>query len=389
MKIPISKIDFSNEDKEAVIKVLDSGWVVQGPSVEEFEKRWSEFTGSKYSVAVSNCTNALQLSLSAVGIGSGDEIIVPSFTWIASANAVEALNAKPIFCDIDLDTFNINPDLIEQLITSKTKAIMPVHLFGLSADMYEILKIAKKYNLIVIEDAACGFGSKYKGKHVGNFGLTGCFSFHPRKAITTGEGGMITTNNESISSKLKSMRDHGAAVSDLQRHMGNKPYLLPDFPYAGYNFRMTDIQGALGLTQMKRANEILLKRKAIAERYNEALKEIDWLKLPYQNADYSHGFQAYVCLFSPDKITEKNVELVNRQRNKFMEYLFDKGISTRPGTHAVHNTTYYKEKYKIEPMDFKNSLISEKCSIALPLFPSISDTEFNYIIKTIKAFKYE
>jgi dTDP-4-amino-4,6-dideoxygalactose transaminase len=387
MKIPIAKTLFTEKEFENIKVPLKSGWVVQGPFVKEFEEKWCKFTGAKNSIAVTSCTTALHLSLAALGIKAGDEVIVPSFTWIATANVVEYLNAKPVFCDIEIDTYNINPSLIESLITSKTKAIIPVHLFGLSAKMKEINEIASKHNLLVIEDAACGFASKYFGKHVGNLGNTGCFSFHPRKAITTGEGGMITTNNNKLAEKIRAMRDHGATTTDYQRHIGAKPYLLPDFPYLGYNYRMTDIQASIGVTQMDRADWIYEKRNSLAKKYDKELKNISWIKTPFHNKDFVHGYQSYVCLFQPEKITLENVFEINKKRNDFMDYLQSKEISTRPGTHAVHLLTYYKDKYDIKPRNFPNSLIADHCSVAFPLYPSMSEEEFNYIISSIQSYK--
>lgn len=389
MNIPIAKTIFTDKEFENILRPLQSGWVVQGPYVAEFEKKWSKFTGAKHSIAVSNCTTALHLSLSALGIGIDDEVIVPSFTWVATANAVESLNAKSVFCDIDLLTFNIDVSQIEKLITKKTKAIIPVHLFGLSAEMNEIMAIAKKHNLFVVEDAACGFGAVYKGTHVGNIGNTGCFSFHPRKAITTGEGGMVTTNDDSLSEKLRAMRDHGATISDHQRHHGNKPYLLSEFPYLGYNYRMTDIQASIGTTQMDRANEIHNKRVEWADRYDKLIDEVKWLKKPFRDKDYVHGFQAYVCLFQPEKISLSNVKKVNEMRNDFMDYLQQKGVSTRPGTHAVHMLDFYKHKYSIVDTNYPNAMIADKCSIAFPLFPSMKEEEFNYIKEHILNYKPE
>jgi len=387
MKIPIAKTEFSEEDFNSVKKVLESGWIVQGPGVKGFEDSWCEFTGAKYSVAVTSCTTALHLSLIAAGIGIGDEVILPSFTWIATANAVEYTGAKPIFCDINLSTFNIDTEKIEELITEKTKAIIPVHLFGLIANMDRINSISSKHGIKVIEDAACGFGAYYKDVHAGNFGDYGCFSFHPRKAITTGEGGMITTNDSESAGLLRSLRDHGAAVSDLQRHKGIKPYLLPEFPHLGYNYRMTDIQGSLGLSQMKRSGEICKRRNEAAEILTDNLKQIEWLKVPEYGSEYKHGFQSYVCLFSPDEITEINIGDINAQRNKFMDYLFENGISTRPGTHSVHMLEYYKNKYKLESTDLINSYIADNCSISLPVFPGLTEEEIGYIIDKIKSYK--
>jgi perosamine synthetase len=387
MKIPIAKTTFQKEEFENIVKPLESGWVVQGPYVAEFEKKWCSYTGSKYSIAVSNCTTALHVSLAALGVGYGDEVIVPSFTWVATANAVESLGARPVFCDIDLRTFNIDTADLEGLVSDKTMAIVPVHLFGLAANIKDIMSFASRESIFVVEDAACGFGAKYKGKHVGNFGDTGCFSFHPRKAITTGEGGMITVNDKLLAEKLRAMRDHGATTSDHQRHFGNKPYLLPEFPYLGYNYRMTDIQASIGSTQMDRADDIHKRRTEIADMYDEFIDGIEWLEKPYRDKDYEHGFQAYVCMFKPEKISMNTVSDVHKKRNDFMDYLQQNGISTRPGTHAVHILEYYAKKYKIKPKDYPNAYFADRCSIALPLFPSLTDEEFEYIRKYITNYK--
>ncbi len=388
MNIPIAKTVFTDSEFDEILKPLKSGWVVQGPYVNEFETKWSGYTGAKHSIAVSNCTTALHLSLAAMGITVGDEVIVPSFTWVATANAVEYTGAKPVLCDIDLTTFNIDTTKLEALINKNTKAIIPVHLFGLSADMNELMKIAGKHNLLVVEDAACGFGAKFMDKHVGSIGNTGCFSFHPRKAITTGEGGMITTNDDELAVKLRAMRDHGASISDHQRHHGNKPYLLPDFPYLGYNYRMTDIQASIGSTQMNRPEEIHAARTAIADKYDKVIDSISWLRKPFRNTDLGHGFQAYVCLFTPEEITDSNISKVNNLRNKLMDHLQQKGISTRPGTHSIHMLDYYRKKYGFNNNDFINSYIAAECSIALPLFPSLSDEEINYIAEVLTEYKF-
>ena len=203
MHIPIAKTNLSQKDIDSVKLPLESGWLVQGPKVKEFEEKWSSFTGSKYSVAVTSCTSAMHLSLKALGFKPGDEAIVPAFTWISTANVIEHLGGKVVFCDIDIHDFNIDTEKIEEKITSRTRAILPVHLFGLAAKMDPIIDIARKYSLHIIEDAACGFGSKYKNSHVGTFGATGCFSFHPRKSITTGEGGIITTQSSKLAEKIK------------------------------------------------------------------------------------------------------------------------------------------------------------------------------------------
>jgi len=386
LNIPIAKTEFNKEDFQAQVKPLKSGWIVQGPYVKEFEDKWNSFSGANHSIATTSCTSALHMSLIALDLKEEDEVIVPAFTWISSANVVEHIKAKVVFCDIDIKSFNINYKKLESLISAKTKAIIPVHLFGLSADMDPILNIAKKNKLFIVEDAACGFNSTYKNQHVGTIGDTGCFSFHPRKAITTGEGGIVTTNNQELAIRLRSLRDHGAAMTDLQRHHGNKPYLLPDFPYAGYNYRMTDIQASIGCTQMARATEIGQKRKDIAILYDEKMSEVDWLLHPKYSNDFGHGYQSYVCLFRPEAITIENISKVNLMRNKFMEYLHENGISTRPGTHAVHMLDYYKNKYNVNPEDYLNAYIADQCSISFPLYPTLSNEELEYILDHISKY---
>ena len=310
MNVPIARTNLLPNEIESVLKPLNSGWLVQGPKVQEFEHKWSEFTKSKDSIAVTSCTTALHLSLAALGFGKGDEAIVPAFTWISTANVIEHLGGRVVFCDIDPITFNIDINQIENKITNKTKAILPVHLFGLSADMDPINEIAQKNNLWVIEDAACGFGATYKGSHVGNLGTAGCFSFHPRKAITTGEGGMVTTSDIDLAEKIRCLRDHGAAMSDLQRHLGAKPYLLADHPEAGYNQRMTDIQASLGSSQMDRARDIVNERRRIAKIYDEAFKDLYWLRTPECPKGYEHGYQSYPCMFGLENSSQNDLLLM-------------------------------------------------------------------------------
>ena len=384
MNIPIARTKLTKSEFDIVRKPLESGWIVQGPYTKKFEDKWSKFTNSDESIAVTSCTTALQLSLAALGFEPGDEVILPAFTWIATANIVEHLGGVVKFCDIDLETFNIDVNQVEKHITSKTKAIIPVHLFGLSADMNPIIEIAKKYNLWVVEDAACGFGAKYYGTHVGTIGDTGCFSFHPRKSITTGEGGMVTTSNSALADKIRSLRDHGATMSDYQRHHGAKPYLLAEYPYAGYNYRLTDIQASIGVTQMDRAEDIIKERQKIGRKYTKELGKMNFFQLPYENDSFVHGFQSYACIFNVNNIKIKNVQDINNQRNQFMDDLQNAGVSTRPATHAVHMLEYYKAKYSIKPMDFPNAYIANECSISFPLFNGMSDDEQSYVIKKIK-----
>jgi perosamine synthetase len=385
MNIPIARTSLTEAEIQSVLGPLRSGWLVQGPKVREFEEKWSVFTGAKHSIAVTSCTSALHLSLAALGLQPGDEVIVPAFTWISTANVVEHLGGTVVFCDIDLNTFNIDVEQLKQKITPKTKAIIPVHLFGLAAEMREINQLAKQHGLWVVEDAACGFGSRYHGQHVGTLGHTGCFSFHPRKSITTGEGGMITTDDDALAEKIRRLRDHGAAMSDLQRHLGARPYLLADHPDAGYNQRLTDLQASLGAAQMERAADIISERQRLAKIYDGAFADLPWFKTPAHIEGSVHGYQSYPCLFQPEPITADSVSRINQARNAWMDELQQVGISTRPATHAVHMLKFYREKYQLKSEDFPNAWAANDCSISLPLFHGMTEAEQSYVIDKVRA----
>lgn len=388
MKIPISKPYFDTEEKEIIQKPLESGWVVQGPFVKEFEQLFAEFTHAPFAIACSNCTTALHLGLCALGIGANKRVVVPSFTYIASANAIEYTGATPIFCDIDLHTYNLDTTALEQILQSqKIDAIMPVHLFGLCANMPRIMELAQHYNVRVIEDSACGFDSLIGTRHSGTFGNCGCFSFHPRKAITTGEGGMLITSDSALATLVQSLRDHGASTSDLERHKKGGS-LLPKFEILGYNYRLTDIAGALGVAQMRKAKNIMQRRRAIAAAYTAALANHPFLLPPLILDDYTHGFQSYVCLFGGlqalENLTLEQIDSLNLKRNALMQKLEQKGIATRQGTHAVHTLGFYRNKYHLESADYLNSYAADRLSLSLPLFAQMSDAEIQYVIDNLK-----
>lgn len=375
MTIPITRPVFGQEEKDAILRPLDSGWVVQGPQVKEFETRFAQFTGAPSAVAASSCTTALHLAVTALGLAPGDEVIVPAFTWVATANVVEYLGARPVFCDVRLTDFNLDVSQLESIVTPRTVGIIPVHLFGLCADMEAVLAFAARHRLWVVEDAACGFGARINRRHAGTFGDAGCFSFHPRKAITTGEGGMITTGREDLVPVMRSLRDHGATRSDQDRHGAAGAFLLADYPRVGFNYRMTDLQGALGCAQMQRAEWILDERRRVAARYDAVLADIDWLAVPRTLAGFEHGYQAYVCTFQPDRPTLKNVDALYERRNALMAALEQQGIATRQGTHAAALVDYYARRYNLTPEDFPNAWIAERVSLTLPLYPGMTDAE--------------
>jgi dTDP-4-amino-4,6-dideoxygalactose transaminase len=325
------------------------------------------------------------MALAALGVQPGDEVIVPAFTWISTANAVEYLGARPVFCDIDLATFNIDVSHVASLVTRRTVGIIPVHLFGLCADMDALRTVADREGLWMVEDAACAFGAWYRGRHAGTIGTVGCFSFHPRKSITTGEGGMLTTADAKLAQMASSLRDHGATRSDLHRHESQMGFLLADYPMLGFNYRMTDIQGALGCAQMSHAETLLEARAQVARGYDALLREISWLRRPVVPDDCVHAYQAYVTLFAPEDPSSRNVEHLGRQRNALMASLEEAGIATRQGTHAPVLTEYYARKYAIEPEQYPNAWIADRLSLALPLFPQMTDSEQHLVVAGLTA----
>lgn len=382
-RIPITKPLFDIDEEKAVLEPIRSGWVVQGPMVAEFERRVAEHAGVSHAVATTSCTTSLHLALIAAGVGPGDEVILPSFTWISTANMVEYVGAKPVFCDIDLETYNIDASAIEPLITPNTKAILPVHLFGLCADMHPILDIAERRGLEVIEDAACAIDSWHDGRHAGSFGLAGCFSFHPRKVITTGEGGMLITNDDRVADLARKTRDHGAAISDLSRHTAAGGFLQPAFDLLGFNYRMTDLQGAIGVAQMGKLNAIQTRRRKLAARYDEALSTIPWIQRPVVPDLCRHGYQAYVCRFGPSEIDLADYTTLNERRNAWMSRMEQRGVSTRQGTHAVHALGYYKSNYGYAESDFPKSMAADRLSVALPLYPAMTGAEQDIVLETM------
>jgi len=391
MRVPIAKPYFGEEEKKAVNDVLESGWIVQGPKVAEFEAMVCRFTGCHFARASSSCTTALHQALITLRVGRGDEVLVPSFTFVASANAIEYTGARAVFVDIDPKTFCIDSNKVAEYLEgakkhAKVKGVMPVHLFGLCADMHAIMELAKRYNISVIEDAACALGSSCGSVQAGTFGDAGCFSFHPRKSITTGEGGMLVTDNPDMASSVSSLRNHGAAVSDFDRHEKDGQ-LLPAFDMLGYNYRLTDIQAAIGVEQMKKLPWIIEKRVAKARKYDAELSDIECIQVPYVPEGYNHTYQSYVVTLRDthqSKLTLKSIEKLNKTRDNIMRKLSDRGIATRQGTSAVHRLGYYRKKYGLQDDDFPLSLQAEYLTIALPLYPQMSEDEQGYVIENVR-----
>lgn len=349
---------------EKAIAVLKSGNLVQGKYVEEFEVALQIYLGIKHAILVSSGTAALHLSLAALDIKTGDEVIVPAFTFPATANVVELVGAKPVFVDVELEDFCINPTQIESKITEKTKAIILVHEFGQSADMKNILDIAHKHKLQIIEDAACALGTEFNNQKVGTFGTLGCFSFHPRKAITTGEGGCVVTNNIRLAENIKSLRNHGISVDKGKI----------DFIQAGLNYRLTDFQAVLGLDQLTEIEDIIKQRISTAIKYNGQLSTIKEIKIPPRLKNRKSVYQTYHVLID-DRIN----------RDELISHLKDLGIETNLGAYALHCLKYYKKKYTYEDDDFVNAFQAYKQGLALPMGDHIKNKDISFIADKLRT----
>jgi len=366
-----------HDEWQAVREPLMSGWLTQGPKVAEFEAAFAARHNVTHSLAVTSCTSALHLILAAMGIGPGDEVIVPAFTWVATANVIIYCGAKPVFVDVDRTTFNLDPSCLKKKLSAKTKAIISVHLFGLCADIDAIEKVAP--GVPIIEDAACAAGASYKGRSAGILGKAAAFSFHPRKSITTGEGGMVTTNDADLAEMINMLRNHGASVSEEQRHHGPQPYILPDFNLIGFNYRMTDLQGAVGLAQLTKLDRFIGERHQWADYYTRELASIEWLRTPVTPDGYEHGWQSFVCY-----IDENRAPMA---RNVIMQALQDRGISTRPGTHAVHMLGLYQQKYGLKPDDYPAARDCDRFSMAIPLHNRMSPDDYAYVVSALRDLR--
>ncbi|HQN19310.1 MAG TPA: DegT/DnrJ/EryC1/StrS family aminotransferase, partial [Syntrophobacteraceae bacterium] len=357
-----------------LLEPLSTGWLTQGPKVAAFESAFAARHGVKHALATTSCTTALHIILVALGIGPGDEVIVPAFTWVATANVVVHCGATPVLVDVDRSTYNILPEQVRVRVTERTRAIIAVHLFGLCADIDRIASCAP--GIPIIEDAACASGGAYKGRSAGSLGLAGAFSFHPRKTITTGEGGMVTTNDGKLAETINGLRNHGATVSEEQRHHGPAPHILPDFDLPGFNYRMTDLQGAVGLVQIGKLDSLIRERKKWAEYYNSHFMDVPWLSAPVVPDGYEHARQSYVCYVDEEKAP--------MPRNRIMDLLYKKGISTRPGTHAVHMLGYYSKRFGFKPDDLPGARDCDRFTIALPLHNRMTGEDFDFVVRAIK-----
>ena len=371
--IPIAKPYLTKKEAKAAYDTILTGWITQGPRVTEFEQKFAAYTGAKYAVAVSNCTTALHLAMIISGIGPGDEVICPSMSYIATANAIKYVGATPVFAEVNPANYNLDIHDTEKKITDKTKAILLVHQIGMPADIDAFKELADKHHIKLIEDAACAAGSSYKGSKIGSHSELVCFSFHPRKVISTGDGGMITTSNEAYYNRLKLLRQHGMSVNDRARHESSK-IVFEDHLEVGYNYRLTDIQAAVGIQQLEKLDWIIAKRRKIASRYHKAFKNIKCLQLPLEKRGYFSNYQSYSILLKDDCPVG---------RNELMQAMLDAGISTRRGIMTSHRETAYKTEYA--GLSLPASEKSSDNSILLPLYIPMDEKDIEHVIHTFKT----
>lgn len=371
MNIPLTKPSFSEAEVAAVRQVLQSGWVTQGPKVTEFETKLRDYLKAKETIAVSNCTTGLHLCLIISGIGPPDEVIVPSLTYIATVNSIKYVGATPVFADIDLATYNIDPKDIENKISNRTKAILIVHQIGLACDLDPIRKIAKKHNLRLIEDAAPSLGAEFKEEMIGEKGQLVVFSLHPRKSITTGEGGIIATSDRSLAEKLRRLRSHGASKSDFARHV-HSSMVFDEFKELGYNYRLTDIQAAIGIVQLKKLPQFIKRRRELAAYYIKALKEVKRIILPVEPVFSRHTFQSFQIRIAGIK---KDI------RDRLLSRLLKQGIVTRRGVMASHLEPLYKESGNV---NLPKTETAYRESLLLPLFPDMTAKQQDFVVEKLK-----
>lgn len=374
--LPIAKPVMGEDEVAAVRQVLESGWLTQGPWVKRFEENFARRHSVKHAFAVTSCTTALHLALVALGVGPGDEVIVPAFTWVATANVVVHCGATPVFVDIEAGSYNLDPDAVARALSPMTKAVIAVHLFGLTADM-DRLRAVLPDHVAIVEDGACAAGADYHGKPAGGLGSLGCFSLHPRKSITCGEGGVVTTDDDRLAALVDTYRNHGASISEEVRHRGPKPYELPEFKVFGFNYRLTDVQAAIATVQLEKLDRFIEERRMLAELYDARLQQFDWITAPSRPEGQTHALQAYVALVDEDRAPVS--------RNAVLAHLQASGIGGRPGTHSIVGLEAYRKMYRTDPANFPISTRIEATSIALPLHNHMNQTDIDRVVAALAA----
>ncbi|MBM4067999.1 MAG: DegT/DnrJ/EryC1/StrS family aminotransferase [Planctomycetes bacterium] len=368
--IPITRPLLGEEECDAVVEALRSGWLTQGNRVAAFERAVADYVGARHAIACSSCTTALHLALHASGIGPGDEVIVPSMSFIASANSIRYVGATPVFADVEARTFNLDPVAAAEAITPRTRAILVVHQIGLPADLDGFRSLCARHGLLLLEDAACAIGAAHHGQRIGGERALACFSFHPRKVITTGEGGMITTCDDGLAARLRLLRQHAMSLSDQHRHASDK-VLIEEYPEVGFNYRMTDLQAAVGIEQMKRLDGILVRRRHLAERYTRRLAGIPGIEPPFVPEYATPNYQSYAVRLADG---------FPLSRNDLMEFLLRRGIAARRGIMTSHRELAYQHQGRRLPITERAS----DQSLLLPLYPTMTEAEQDRVVAALE-----
>jgi perosamine synthetase len=370
-EIPFARPEFDDAEAAAVAAVLRTGWASQGPAVAKFEELFAARVGASYGVAVSSCTTALHLALLIAGVEPGDEVVCPSYSFIATANAVLYAGGTPIVGDIDAATWNLDAADALRRITSRTRVVMPVHQVGLAADLNAFAPLPGHVSLV--EDAACAIGSTYRGKPIGSHGHITCFSFHPRKTLSTGEGGMITTDDAAVAERARRLRSHGASVSAHERHRA-KGVVYEEYAELGYNYRLSDILAAVGLAQLPKVDGFLARRKTIADRYDAAFARLPELQVPARPPYAGHAFQSYGVMLT---------DACSRDRDEVMRLLIERGISCRRGIPPIHLEPLYRNRFGSISLPVTERVAAR--SIFLPMYASLSAGDQDRVIDTVAA----
>lgn len=368
--IPLTRPSLGPAELKAVAEVLASGWLTQGERVADFEQAVADYCGARHAVATSSCTAALHIALVALGVGPGDEVIVPSMTFIATANAVRYCGATPVFAEIVPETFNLVPAAAEAAITPRTKAVIVVHQLGLPADLDAFDELARRFRLPLVEDAACALGSRYRGRPIGGHGHVACFSFHPRKVISTGEGGMVLTDDPQLARTVRLLRQHGMDASDRDRH-ATRELVTERYPVLGFNYRLTDVQAALGVAQMQRLEELVARRRELAEVYNRRLAGHPYLLTPESPPHVEPNYQSYAVRLTDD---------APPQRDDVLRGLRRRGIAAKGGVMTIHREAAYAA---LPSCSLPRTEWASDRSLLLPLFPELSADDQDRVLRAI------
>lgn len=374
ISIPFHRADLGDAEVEAVSEVIRSGWLTMGAKTFEFERQFANYVGAPYAVAVSSCTAALHLALEAIGVSRGDEVVVPTTTFTATAEAVTYLGARPVLADIDPQTLNLDPKDLERKVTHCTKAVIPVHFAGMPCDMTEILELSNHYKLHIVEDAAHALPSRYKGKLIGTIGELSAFSFYATKTLTTGEGGMITTENEQYAKRLQVMRLHGIARDAWNRYSAKGAWFY-EVLETGFKYNLTDLQAALGVVQLAKCDAMQAARERIAKRYSSAFASIEALEVPHTPSDRETSWHLFVLRL--------HLEQLSIDRNRFIRELADRGVTASVHFIPLHLQPVYQRDYQYRLGDLPIAEREYQRSLSLPIYPSMSDEEIDWVIGAV------